>query len=193
MNIARRIILFITSLFKMQIQRKHTMHQHNVSQPTAQHSNPSVRDINEEEEKVEAFISTFIPDFIQIACAHYNAQYEYNAITDFYKAKMYDLELATNYFIRNRCRLLEWYCLHNGNRRLFDDEDMILYDINNFDAKNKAFDIAFKNKANKLGIKLKLDTNHKCGMPMLNDDGTTNWKAIACLQRQLKDNSLIHI
>ena len=185
MNIIRKILLFIASLFKKHNEKKqnvYTLLENNVSQSTMTATNPHPWGspssfVNEE--KVEAFISEFLPDFIPLVCAHYNSQYEYCRLTGyFYEAKPYELDLAANYFIRNRCRLLEWWCLHNGKRKLFDEEDMVNYDLNGFDA-------AFEAKAKKLGISLDLDHDHTHGMPMLFDDKTINWKAVACLDTQL--------
>ena len=79
------------------------------------------------------------------------------------------LDLAVNYFLRNRSRLFEWWCVYgSGQGRFLSEEDNIVMDFESFDA-------AFAQKCEKIGIQTDIDADHYIGKyPAILKDGTSN-------------------
>lgn len=109
--------------------------------------------------------------FIYLATAHYNEQLmlvspnspAYQREDDFEDM----LDLAASYFLRNRSRLLEWWCTKtlNGNA-ILADEDRITLDI------SSSFNVMLKNKCKNLGIVPQIDEVHYSKCNAILDDGT---------------------
>ena len=98
--------------------------------------------------KVENVLLTKFNDFIDIAFDHYVAQYKMtNETTQLKQLANADftmkLDLAADYFVRNRSRLFEWYCSKTDNALSANDEFKVLCDV-------FGFDFAFKKMCHKL-------------------------------------------
>lgn len=120
-----------------------------------------------------SFLFQHCKSFIPLATAHYNSQLDtfsaaqnpYYAKTDFESM----LDLAENYFIRNRSRLFEWWCLYgDGQGKFLTAEDHLRLDL------GWTFDEVFKLKMSSYQppIDVNPDKDHyNGGIPCISQDG----------------------
>ena len=134
-NIFRKIycvliknIWFLKALKKYYLRKKRTTHYKKYVEP--------IKSL-ERYEKIsdtKIFLMNFCESFIPLATAHYNFQldyisssnYKYYAKTDFDSM----LDLAENYFLRNRSRVFEWWCLYgDGQKNFLSEEEKMKLDL----------------------------------------------------------------
>ena len=117
---------------------------------------------------VECVLMMHFHDFIKYASKHYNAQMKLLCRDNPYFADTDDISLAVDYFMRNRNRLFQWWCMNNVNLLSSDKEFQVLKDLYGF---NYAFKIASKKL---LYVDVNPDINYEHGINVIDDDGNIN-------------------
>lgn len=128
--------------------------------------------------KIKYVIVTYFHSFIPYATKHYNIQLDILEQKNSYRAKWkYPdmLDLAVDYFKRNRNRLFQWWCMNNENALTSDDEFQVLRDI-------YGFNDAFKTICNKkFYIDVCPDTNYVYGVNVIDNSGNINNELISLM------------